>query len=88
MGLLIESKIEKWGNGLGLRVSGIMRDIPQLLVNTHVTVEVFEDGFIVKKTMPPYKKLPFSEEELLFGLDENTSHSELLTTPLKSELTE
>ena len=37
MGLLIESKIQKWGNGLGLRVSGVMRDIPQFLVDTQVT---------------------------------------------------
>ena len=88
MGLLIESKIQKWGNGLGLRVSGVMRDIPQFLVDTPVTVEVLEDGFIVKKAQPSNHNLPFSEDELLKGLDENTAHSELLAQPLKSEIIE
>ena len=88
MGLLIESKIQKWGNGLGLRVSGVMRDIPKFLVDTQVTVEVLEDGFIVKKAQPSKHSLPFSEDELLKGLDENTAHSELLAQPLKSEVIE
>ena len=85
MHLAIESKIQKWGNGLGLRVSGAMRDIPHFLENTPVTVEVFEDGFTVKKATPASHALPFSEAQLLAELTHYTAHNELLATPLTCE---
>ena len=85
MSVTVDSKIQKWGNGLGLRVSGALRDIPHFAENTYVKVEVFEEGFTVKKAEPEEKLLVFSEEELLQGLDSETAHSELLAQPLKSE---
>jgi antitoxin MazE len=88
MSLAIDSKIQKWGNGLGLRVSGAMRDIPHFAENTPVIVEVFEDGFTVKKANPSIKTLPFSEAQLLAGLDAYTAHTELLAAPLTSEVPE
>lgn len=88
MSLAIDSKIQKWGNGLGIRVSGAMRDIPHFTENTLVTVEVFEDGFTVKKANQSIKRLPFTEQHLLEGLNPDTAHSELLATPIKSELIE
>jgi len=88
MSLAIDSKIQKWGNGLGLRVSGAMRDIPHFTENTLVKVEVFEDGFTVKKATQAVKLLPFTEDQLLEGLNPDTVHSELLATPISSELIE
>jgi len=88
MSLAIDSKIQKWGNGLGLRVSGAMRDIPHFTENTLVKVEVFEDGFTVKKATQSVKLLPFTEAQLLEGLNPDTVHSELLATPINSELIE
>ncbi|WP_029408729.1 hypothetical protein [Thiomicrorhabdus sp. Milos-T2] len=88
MSLAIDSKIQKWGNGLGLRVSGAMRDIPHFTENTVVKVEVFEDGFTVKKATQSVKRLPFTEAQLLEGLNPDTVHSELLATPINSELIE
>lgn len=85
MSLAINTKIQKWGNGLGLRVSGALRDIPRFDENTPVIVEVFEDGFTVKKAAPSANPLPFSEKQLLAGLDADTVHSELLATLSKSE---
>ena len=41
----VEAKIQKWGNGLALRVSGIIRDIPHFEEGTLVEVDVTEDGF-------------------------------------------
>ena len=61
-----EASIQKWGNGLAIRVSGIMRDIPHFTEGTKVIVDVTEDGFTVKKVKPaPKKRLHFSEKELL-----------------------
>lgn len=85
MSLSIDAKIRKWGNGLGLRVSGPMRDIPHFSENTAVTVEVFEDGFIVKKAKPTNAPLPYSEEALLAELDEHAAHDDLLASPSSDE---
>lgn len=85
--MIIHSKIQKWGNGLALRVSGGMRDIPHFEEGTEVDVEIFEEGFIVKKSLP--KKInffPYSESQLLESLDQTTSHSDLLTNPLSNEI--
>lgn len=85
--MIIHSKIQKWGNGLALRVSGRMRDIPHLEEGTEVDVEIFEEGFIVKKSSPKKIHLfPYSESQLVDSLDQNTSHSDLLTNPLSNEI--
>jgi antitoxin MazE len=75
-----EASIQKWGNGLALRVSGIMRDIPHFKEGMRVMVDVTEDGFVVKKLAPSKKKLPFSEKELLKDLTAYTSHADEMAT--------
>ena len=35
----VEAKIQKWGNGLALRVSGVMRDIPHFEAGNIVEVD-------------------------------------------------
>lgn len=83
----IESKIQKWGNGLALRVSGVMRDMPDFQEGTKVTVEVTEEGLLIKKMKPnKHKSLPFSEAELLEGLNSDTIHSELVATVTNKEM--
>ena len=52
----VHAKIQKWGNGLALRVAGVMRDIPHFEAGTEVEVEIFEEGFSVKKCLPQQKK--------------------------------
>lgn len=88
MSLAIDTKIQKWGNGLGLRVSGLMRDIPHFEENTLVTVEISEEGFTVKKAQQSNNLLPFTEEQLLVGLNSSTAHSDLVPTTLESEWVE
>ena len=88
MSIALDTKIQKWGNGLGLRVSGLMRDIPHFEENTPVTVEITEDGFIVKKALQGINPLPFTEEQLLVGLNPSTVHSDLVSDTLESEWTE
>jgi antitoxin MazE len=87
MMMIVHTKIQKWGNGLALRVSGGMRDIPHFEEGTEVDVEIFEEGFLVKRSVAKKINLfPYSECQLLEGLDQKTSHSDLLTNPLSNEL--
>ena len=88
MSVEVKSKIQKWGNGLGLRVSGAMRDIPSFSENTDITVEIFEDGFTVKKVAIDANELPYSEQELLRGLGTSVAQEELLATTTDVEWVE
>lgn len=83
----VRAQILKWGNGLALRVSGAMRDIPHLKEGTKVSVEITEEGFSVKKiTSKKQFKLPFNEAQLLESLNSELAHADLLTNLLTSEL--
>lgn len=86
MSQIVHAKIQRWGNGLGLRVAGLMRDIPHFTPDTAIEVEVFEDGFTVRKAKQARRTLPFSESELLEGLTSDTAQAELLATPVAGEL--
>jgi antitoxin MazE len=84
----VQTKIQKWGNGLAIRVAGIMRDIPHFKEGMLIEVEVCETGLKIKKIQP--KKLnslslPFSETELLKGMTTKTAHADLIANPLKGE---
>lgn len=81
----VEAKIQKWGNGLALRVAGVMRDIPHFKAGTVVDVEVSEEGLIIKKHRQK-KTLPFNEIELLKGLTPELAHADLLASPLDIEM--
>ena len=82
-----EAKIQKWGNGLALRISGLIRDIPHFEDGTKVEVDIFEDGFTVKKCKPTKTNaFPFSEEQLLADITPDLAHADLLAQPLAREL--
>jgi antitoxin MazE len=83
----VHAKIQKWGNGLALRISGAMRTLPHLQEGMSVDVVINEDGFTVKKSfVAPLKKLPFTEKELLEGLSAHKAHADLLALPLPNEM--
>lgn len=83
--MLLEAKIQKWGNGLGLRVSGVLRDVPQFTIDTLVEINVTPMGFTVVKKIQSSKAPPFSETDLLQGMTADMAHAECLVTPLASE---
>ena len=71
--------IQKWGNSLGLRISGAMKTIPQFEENMQVIVEVSEKGLYVypkPKKLTARDILPFTEEELLEGLTPYLGHAD------------
>jgi len=76
----IQSKIQKWGNSLALRLTGPVRTIPQFEVDMVVNIDIKEDGISIHPVKTTTKKLPFSEKDLLKGLDAKTAHADALTT--------
>lgn len=78
--MLVNTKIPKWGNGLALRVSGLLWDIPHFQSGDEVQIKVNEEGFVVKKVKPSSQAMPFSEDEIIKGL--NPDHAELAVTNL------
>lgn len=83
----VRAKIQKWGNGLAIRISGPMRDIPHFIEGTPLEIAVFEDGLEVRKSQSATKRLmlPFSESELLNGMTPKTAHSDIVAKPVKGE---
>ncbi|STX50987.1 Growth regulator [Legionella busanensis] len=81
----IHTKIQKWGNGLALRIGGPMREIPRLKAGTEVDVEITEEGFTVVKSTKR-KHFPFKEADLIKGLSAETAHADLLDIPSPNEV--
>lgn len=77
----IESRVQKWGNGLAIRMSGALRTIPNLKEGDILSIEVKADGFSAVKS----KKKKWSEAELLLGMDSNNAHADLAVDLLSSE---
>jgi|SaaInlStandDraft_2_1057019.scaffolds.fasta_scaffold79787_2 antitoxin MazE len=77
----IESKVQKWGNGLALRMSGVLRTVPNLKEGDVLTINVDEDGFSATKI----KKKIWTERELLLSMDANNAHADMAPDLLSSE---
>ncbi len=88
MSEIVQTKIQKWGNGLALRVAGLIRDIPQFEQNTPVDVEVFKDGFTVRKAKPNQQKFvfPVKEKDLLKDITPESAHADALASVSSKEL--
>lgn len=84
----VETEIKKWGNSLALRVSGIMAEIPGFAAGTRVTVEVSEDGLVIKPTPTEVAEpsLPYSEKELLADITPEKAHADAIANPNSREL--
>ena len=78
----VETEIKKWGNSLALRVSGIMAEMPGFKAGSRVQVEVSEDGLVITpiKDSVSEPSLPYTEKELLAGLNQSTAHGDELAT--------
>ena len=84
--MTIEAKVQKWGNGLAIRIAGVMRDIPHFQNGTPIEVEVNEDGLIIKKLQKfTGVKFPYSEAELLADMTPKDAHVDIIAKPLKGE---
>lgn len=83
--MTLHAKIQKWGNGLALRISGAMREIPSLKEGTEVEINVTKTGFTVTKSKKR-KSFPFKESDLLKGISAQTAHADLLAALAPKEI--
>lgn len=84
--LKVESRVQKWGNGLAIRISGAVRDIPHFKEGMLIEIEVSEDGLKIKKLRIPQRLIfPFKESELLANMTPQTAHADIIAHPLKGE---
>ncbi len=75
----LHAKIQKWGNSLGLRISGPIKTIPKFEENMLVTVDISEKGIYVyprQKKLSARELLPFTEEDLLKGMTPYLAHAD------------
>ena len=88
MSQIVHAKIQKWGNGLALRVAGMMRDIPRFKQDTLVDVEVFDDGFTVRRAKSQNEgfSFPLREADLLEGLTAENAHADELAVIQSGEM--
>ena len=84
----VETEIKKWGNSLALRVTGIMAALPQFKAGTKVTVEVTEEGMVVKPAIREKStfRFPYTEEELLAEITPEKAHADAVTQPAGPEI--
>lgn len=74
----MEANIQRWGNSLAVRLSGIARTIPQFEEGMPITIEILDDGIYIRKVTPKptLTGLPFTEAELLRGLTPYLAHAD------------
>jgi antitoxin MazE len=74
----VETEIKRWGNSLALRVSGIMAEVPGFSAGTRVSVEVTEEGLVVRPIREEVQEtaLPYAEKDLLSGLTPEGAHAD------------
>ena len=86
MNMKVQTKVQKWGNSLAIRLSGVMKEVPHFSDGMPVEVVVTESGLQIRKIKPRQcSVLPFSETELLADLDPYTAHTDLVTKLLPDE---
>lgn len=86
--LHFETVIQPWGNSLGLRITRVLSEAAHLERGTVVTVAVVDGGLLIKPKPNPGKPwaFPYSEVELVQGLDAAKAHADELPAILASEL--
>ena len=84
----VETEIKKWGNSLALRVTGIMAEMPKFEAGTRVTVDVSNEGLVVKPTIGKTGtfRFPYSESALLAGITPDRAHADVLADPTEFEV--
>ncbi len=79
----INAKVLKWGNSLGIRLSGVLKELTDFKVGTELDVEIKKEGLFIRK-LEKKTILPFSETALISDLNKK-SHMHLLVKPQGSE---
>lgn len=81
----MQAKIQRWGNSLAIRLTGSARTIPHFTENMPVDIEISETGIHIRPGKVLFKKLPFSETDLLANITPALAHADALASPSPKE---
>ena len=85
----MRSEIKRWGNSAAIRLPSGILAAAKLEVSSPVTVVVEGQRIIIEATGEPSRKhlaLPFSEADLVRGLNPATAHADELARPGGAEI--
>ena len=83
----MQSEIKRWGNSAAVRLPTRILAQAQLEMSSLIDIDVVDGKIVIAAAPEPSNKLklPFSEAELLAGLNEDNAHADLLASPMDKE---
>ena len=84
----MRSEIKRWGNSAAIRLPSKILNEARLEVSSPVSMVVKGSKIIIEAAGEPlsrHLKLPFSEADLIRGLNSETAHADELALPSASE---
>jgi antitoxin MazE len=84
----MQSQIKRWGNSAAVRLSSKIMAQAKLHVSSPVTIDVKGGKIVIEPAENATRKvnLPFSEADLLKGLDAHGVHADELAQPTSTEM--
>ncbi|MBP4081295.1 hypothetical protein [Aeromonas sp. MrichA-1] len=84
----MNTEIKLWGNSAAIRLSRKVLNKANLDVSSPISIDVVDGKIIIvaAKKAPRKIRLPFSEADLLMGLNAHVAHADEIALPLTSEM--
>lgn len=84
----MRSEIKRWGNSAAVRLSSKILAQAKLDVSSPVSIDVKAGKIVIEAAEKSHRRvnLPFSEADLLKGLDARGAHADELAQPTATEL--
>ena len=83
----MRTEIKRWGNSAAVRLPSKILAQANLSLASAIVLEVREGKIVIEavENAAPRVKLPFTEADLLAGLDASTAHADELAIPSNAE---
>ena len=84
----MQSEIKRWGNSAAVRLPSKILAQANLDVSSPISIDVKAGRIVIETAQKPRRKvnLPFSEADLLEGLDAHGAHADELAQPSSREM--
>lgn len=84
----MQSEIKRWGNSAAVRLPGKILAQAKLDVSSPISIDVKDGKIVIEGAQEIQRKAkrPFSEADLLKGLDAHGAHSDELARPSSTEM--
>lgn len=84
----MQSEIKRWGNSAAVRLSSKILAQAKLDVSSAISIDVKAGRIVIEAAQKAPRKvnLPFSEDDLLKGLDAHGAHADELAQPSATEM--